>query len=393
MAPNNALAKSKLGERRTTRSSTRTSPVGGDPTFDVTQEWLDDQAVLNAPNRAAAKSTRDREGAITSDEVEARGDGVVRGPKAWEPKSRIGVEVKSVLTCMMFLTRLPVPSFIDHNPRFLVPGMLYFPILGALIGVWAAAWFDAAIGPLGPDIAAALSTATTVWLTGSFHEDGLADTLDGLGGGWGRDQILRIMKDSRCGTYAVVGTSLWIFAKITAISRAYAAGGSSVAAVILVSHVVGRTVAVALTAWTDYVHDEGDDKGLLYNTFAGCLRSGLLSSVRVFLAIVAAAGVTWVLLPMNLAGAVLGMAAAAFLFSRYYALEVLGGVIGDFLGAVICCVELATLVICGMDFKGLDSGALWRLAAVALWPLLCVQGAGDLPWVRKDKKNKQKVKC
>lgn len=49
---------------------------------------------------------------------------------------------------------------------------------------------------------------------GCFHEDGLADTFDGFGGGWGRAQILRIMKDSRVGTYALVGTSLTLWLKI-----------------------------------------------------------------------------------------------------------------------------------------------------------------------------------
>lgn len=58
-------------------------------------------------------------------------------------------------------------------------------------------------------------TGATLWLTGCFHEDGLADTIDGFGGGWTKSQILRIMRDSRVGSYALMGGSLWALAKAT----------------------------------------------------------------------------------------------------------------------------------------------------------------------------------
>ncbi len=61
-----------------------------------------------------------------------------------------------------------------------------------------------------PFISAIFYTLATVWLTGAFHEDGLADTFDSFGGGWGREQILLIMKDSRIGTYGAIGF-FWIW--------------------------------------------------------------------------------------------------------------------------------------------------------------------------------------
>lgn len=83
---------------------------------------------------------------------------------------------------------------------------MWFPAIGAAVGAWGAAWLSAAalLWPAPAQLAPALCTMATVWITGCFHEDGLADTIDGFGGGWGRSQILRIMKDSRVGTYAVV---------------------------------------------------------------------------------------------------------------------------------------------------------------------------------------------
>lgn len=75
--------------------------------------------------------------------------------------------------------------------------MCYFPIIGAVIGAWGAVFYNAAAVLLPASAAAGVSTLATVWLTGCFHEDGLSDCFDGFGGGWGRAQILRIMKDSR----------------------------------------------------------------------------------------------------------------------------------------------------------------------------------------------------
>ena len=91
--------------------------------------------------------------------------------------------------------------------------MAYFPLIGALIGFWAAAFYDAAASLWSPLVAAALSMAGTLWLTGCFHEDGLCDTLDGFGGGWTKSQILKIMRDSRNGSYATMGGCIWVVAK------------------------------------------------------------------------------------------------------------------------------------------------------------------------------------
>lgn len=102
-----------------------------------------------------------------------------------------------LLTGLMFLTRLPCPGWCDHHPAYLMRSMCYFPIIGAVIGAWGAVFYSAAVVLLPASVAAGISTLATVWLTGCFHEDGLSDCFDGFGGGWGRTQILRIMKDSR----------------------------------------------------------------------------------------------------------------------------------------------------------------------------------------------------
>ena len=82
-------------------------------------------------------------------------------------------------------------------------GMAYFPLAGTLVGIFVCIFFDLANVTFGlpPIVSATICTAASLWVTGCFHEDGLADASDGIGGGWSRTQILTIMTDTRLGTY------------------------------------------------------------------------------------------------------------------------------------------------------------------------------------------------
>lgn len=344
MAPNNALSKSDLGNEEHNQTSqqqipsNQTEPGASERTFNATPEWI------------AAEAQR---GVISAEEVRSRGDGIEKEKKM--PLGVLGGEYKRFLTVVMFLTRLPVPSWCDHNPVDLVAGMMWFPVVGAGVGFWCGTWFNGIVWFLGSNVAACASTMAGVWLTGCFHEDGLADTLDSFGGGWTRSQILRIMKDSRCGTYAVVGSSLALAAKVFLLSRIHEQDIVSVSHAYLVSHTVGRCCAVILCASFPYIHDEEDDKGVLYNTFAGCLELGLLTKTRVALAVMFTAIWTLYMLPCAQALAVLVVASAMTISAGKYAISVLGGVIGDYLGATIILIEIGTYVTMAVDVRTLIS--------------------------------------
>ena len=90
-------------------------------------------------------------------------------------------EIRSFWTIVMFVTTLPVPSWVDLHPGFLMNGMCYFPVIGCLLGACLALSFDSAavIFHLPVRIASAFSTAAGFYLTGCLHEDGLADSADG----------------------------------------------------------------------------------------------------------------------------------------------------------------------------------------------------------------------
>jgi len=169
------------------------------------------------------------------------------------------------------------------------PGMAYFPLLGALIGVWAASFYDAAASLWPPLVAASVSSAGTLWLTGCFHEDGLCDTLDGFGGGWSKAQIMKIMRDSQNGSYATMGGCLWVLAKSAAIARLgelgpshgslWALSGSLGAGpAIVVAQAAARSSAAVLIYCYEYVVDDEDAKGEYYNWYARSFAPGCLLS-------------------------------------------------------------------------------------------------------------------
>ncbi|MBL8894713.1 MAG: adenosylcobinamide-GDP ribazoletransferase, partial [Rhizobiales bacterium] len=132
-------------------------------------------------------------------------------PQPWrEPGAKL-------VASLAFLTRLPISA--AQRPMPLVAAMPMFPVAGALIGAFtgvvAAFLADSGVAPL---LAACLAFAATLCLTGALHEDGLADTADGFGGGITRERRLEIMRDSRIGTYGTLALVVMAIAKVAAIA-------------------------------------------------------------------------------------------------------------------------------------------------------------------------------
>jgi nicotinate-nucleotide--dimethylbenzimidazole phosphoribosyltransferase len=255
-------------------------------------------------------------------------------------------ETRAFFTVWTFITRLPGPTWVDHHPGYLMRGMAYFPVGGALVGVLVGVFFDlaAAIG-MPSAVAAAVSTAASFWVTGCFHEDGLADASDGIGGGWSRAQILRIMTDTRLGTYGCAVLLLYIVAKLellAALGYSHWDPDGSVGAgpALLASHTLARLSSPYLIKTRDYV----DEAGPKYKFYSFMVQAKhLVTWYRVVFATVFSFG---------LATLLYGASAAAVLVSGVFFLShtageygeyILGGVMGDFLGATICVTELLVL--------------------------------------------------
>lgn len=164
--------------------------------------------------------------------------------------------LRLLLTAVRFYTRLPVPAWVGHSDELMRQSSVYLPVVGGLVGaVTAGVWWLAARW-WSPAVAALLSTGAGILLTGAFHEDGLADVCDGFGGGWTTERILAIMKDSRVGTYGVLGLGLVLATKVVILQSA----GPMVPALLLVAHPLSRLVAVSFLHTHEYARFTPDSK-------------------------------------------------------------------------------------------------------------------------------------
>jgi len=161
-------------------------------------------------------------------------------------------------TALRFFTRIRVPGNLPHSAEGLDAAARYFPLVGLLVGAIGALVYAVAVYLWTPALAVVISMLTTVMVTGAFHEDGFADTCDGFGGGWQREQVLEIMKDSRLGTYGALGLGLLLTIKFLALEALDNAG--LVVAALLVGHTWSRLLAASYLNDLPYVRDDGNGK-------------------------------------------------------------------------------------------------------------------------------------
>ena len=222
-------------------------------------------------------------------------------------------------TALAFFTRIPCISWAGSSDDELNHAVRYFPLIGIFVGLTAALVFLLAASLLPQTLAVLLSMSATLLLTGAFHEDGLADAVDGLGGGWSPEQILSIMKDSRVGSYGVVALVMVLLLKFQTLA---AIEVSLIPAALVAGHALSRFAAVMLIAVQDYVRDTGKAKPLAQQITSGeCLLAAGFGLVPL------------ILFPVNLIWAISPVVLIWFWFSRKLRQQ-LGGYTGDCLGAM-----------------------------------------------------------
>lgn len=168
-------------------------------------------------------------------------------------------EWRYFLLALGFFTRIPVPQFDDFKTEELNRAAKYFPLVGALVGLVGALVFVVATLVFPQSIAVLISMVSTIWLTGAFHEDGLADSFDGLGGSFEREQALTIMQDSRLGTYGAIALFFAVLVKFQVLSHMHPA---FVPLALVAAHALSRLAAVWVMATADYVKPSGKAKPL-----------------------------------------------------------------------------------------------------------------------------------
>lgn len=231
---------------------------------------------------------------------------------------------------LSFLTRVPVPVRV-RGIEDLASSIHWFPVSGALIGAVVAAAYSLALIGLGSVASAGIAVAAGLMLTGAFHEDGLADTFDALGGGGSADRSLEIMKDSRLGTF---GTAALVSVIVMRVGLIAGFDGWTALFVIPAAHSVSRAAAVGVMGISPPAGGEGLGASYLRH----------VSTTRVLLGVLVGVGIGIALLGPEAGIVACAVAAMAALAVRRWALRKIGGVTGDVLGAVQQIAEVGVLI-------------------------------------------------
>jgi adenosylcobinamide-GDP ribazoletransferase len=240
--------------------------------------------------------------------------------------------VEEIKTALVFCTRLPLFRAMPLAGAAIGNATWAFPLAGLVVGLIGAVVYGLAHRcgvPAWP--AAALAVVATLLATGALHEDGLADTADGFGGGKSREQKLAIMRDSRIGTYGVCALTLALLLRVGALASLPSA--HAVVWTLIAAHVAARATMPALMlmlppARSDGLsHDAGRPAGA---SVAAAAAIGFI--VLVFC------------LPLGRAIVALILLAVAVALMVWLARRQIGGQTGDVLGALEQVGEIAVLL-------------------------------------------------
>jgi len=233
-------------------------------------------------------------------------------------------EAIKVLLAVQFLTRLPIPGNVPYSEERFANTPRYYPLVGMFIGVLCAVAFLLSSMLFEITLAIALMMLCSVLLTGAFHEDGLADTFDGVGGGLTRERALDIMKDSRLGTYGSLALILILLLKFTALSTLSA---QAIAIGVIAGHGLSRLSSVMVMASSQYVRDHGTGKPVAIGLDQSSLTIALVTGLVCLLIILI------VLSPISMIYGFIGLCIGHGVMRWIYSKK-LGGYTGDTLGAV-----------------------------------------------------------
>ena len=249
--------------------------------------------------------------------------------------SAIRNEFKTFALAVHFLTRIPTPFDIDYSPERLRDANRYYPLVGAIIGTVAAIAFFLANLALPILIAVLIATAATALLTGAFHEDGLADTFDGISGAYDRTKSLEIMHDSRIGTFGALALILVISLKVASLTAI--ADTATIITALIAAHIISRTSTVIVKATSTYARENG---------IAGPQDLPLRPINAIIAIITALLTLAAIALILNPTAALLTIAGATIghILIRIYFQPRLKGHTGDTLGATQQITELSIYV-------------------------------------------------
>ena len=248
--------------------------------------------------------------------------------------------LRHFLLALQFFTRIPVTGrlaeWVGYSPAMLRASAAFFPAVGWVVGGIGALALAGALSVWPPLVAAILCTVVTVLLTGAFHEDGLADVVDGLGGTSKRERALEIMRDSRIGAFGAIALVLALGLKFALLATLAEEGGVPTAcAALLAAHVLSRFAPLLVMRAMPYVGGEGGKAKPMADAVSGrsVVVAALWSAPAVAMLVMAGEPVDGI--------AALAAAALATVYMIRLLRRRLGGFTGDGLGATQQLSELA----------------------------------------------------
>ena len=241
--------------------------------------------------------------------------------------------MRDIRIAILICTRLPLGSPSEVGSPDLVRASWALPVAGALVGATgAAAFYVASELRLPATIAAAVALAATLLMTGGLHEDGLADTVDGFGGGWDRERKLAIMHDSRIGSYGACALMMSLVMRWAALSAL--ADPTRAALALMGAHVAARA---ALPGFMHVIPPARNDG----------LSAGVTQPVWGAAAVAALIGTATLVLTLGFQGTAvcLGLGTVTGFVMAWLCLRQIGGQTGDVLGALEQMIETVILLI------------------------------------------------
>jgi adenosylcobinamide-GDP ribazoletransferase len=244
--------------------------------------------------------------------------------------------IRGLRAAFVFLTRIPVGGFpyTEEDWRW---STAHFPFVGAVLGLLQATLAALLLPHLGAAATAILAVGLAMMLTGAFHEDGLADSADALGGAYDREKLFVILKDSRIGTFGAAALFVALGLRVVLLTQL----GAAMPLALLVSQTVARTPPIWLMRALPYVTADGESKSrLVARAKSPQAIVATLWSLGLVVALVHHDALTFAR-----AVALGGVLVAITLVVAWRFVVRAGGVTGDFLGATEQLAELGVLLV------------------------------------------------
>ncbi len=181
-------------------------------------------------------------------------------------------ELHIFFTALLFYTRIPCPKNINHHPDYLNKASRYFPVIGWIVGGISFLIYFLSTFVFSNEIAIVLSMIASILITGAFHEDGFADVCDGFGGGWTKEKILLIMKDSAIGAYGAIGLVLLFLLKFQSLVQltnstqmldfgfGYWNLNIGILLIFISAHALSRLAAISIVFTHEYSREDATSK-------------------------------------------------------------------------------------------------------------------------------------